>query len=336
MRSAPGTRPHPPDGAGTHRGRSREDGAFRSRVRDRQGRAAGHGNSSAYRHLEEDETRHAKALGSDRESTPRSGCSLKPARLQAWRLGLEKKHQEERVPASHVTLGSPAANTTTEKCFACSLCYAKFAREDHLSVHTRTHTDEKPFSCSVCSAKFNVESFLSDHIKTHTRKELFSCSLCSAQFTKQIGLDVHMRTHNDGKVLLSDFRSAPIQKCDRKMRVKTPAVRKTFTCPLCCAKFTENVGFNIHVRTHSSEKLFPCLICSAKFSVRSFLNDHVKTHTCAKLFSCSTCSAQFNVKSYLNEHIKTHTGEKLFACSECSAKFTTLIGLNVHMRTHTG
>ncbi|XP_063218176.1 zinc finger protein 382-like isoform X1 [Bacillus rossius redtenbacheri] len=275
MPSAPGTRPHPPDGAGTHRGRCREDGAFRSRVRDRQDRAAGrgrrwdvgglqccqrggeggaghprrcvaaessagvscasartalrnvdsHGNSSAYRHLEEDETQHAKALGLDRELTPRSGCSLKPAWLQAWSLGLEKKHQEERVPASHETLGSPAANTTTtEKCFACSLCYAKFAREDHLSIHMRTHSSEKLFPCLICSAKFRVRSFLNDHVKTHTSAKLFSCSTCSAQFNVKSYLNEHIKTH---------------------------AGEKLFACSECSAKFTTLIGLNVHMRTHT-------------------------------------------------------------------------------------
>ncbi|XP_063218178.1 oocyte zinc finger protein XlCOF8.4-like isoform X3 [Bacillus rossius redtenbacheri] len=199
--------------------------AANAAVKEEQATHAGHGNSSAYRHLEEDETQHAKALGLDRELTPRSGCSLKPAWLQAWSLGLEKKHQEERVPASHETLGSPAANTTTtEKCFACSLCYAKFAREDHLSIHMRTHSSEKLFPCLICSAKFRVRSFLNDHVKTHTSAKLFSCSTCSAQFNVKSYLNEHIKTH---------------------------AGEKLFACSECSAKFTTLIGLNVHMRTHT-------------------------------------------------------------------------------------
>lgn len=47
--------------------------------------------------------------------------------------------------------------------FVCSVCTRAFARQEHLTRHSRSHTHEKPYHCGICERKFTRRDLLLRH-----------------------------------------------------------------------------------------------------------------------------------------------------------------------------
>lgn len=47
----------------------------------------------------------------------------------------------------------------------------RFARSDHMRLHTRTHTNERPFQCRLCGGSFKRSDELARHMRSllHTQ-----------------------------------------------------------------------------------------------------------------------------------------------------------------------
>ncbi|KAI8715892.1 hypothetical protein NCS52_01098100 [Fusarium sp. LHS14.1] len=49
----------------------------------------------------------------------------------------------------------------------CDICNCTFARQEHLTRHTRSHTREKPYQCLQCNKTFSRLDVLQRHISSH-------------------------------------------------------------------------------------------------------------------------------------------------------------------------
>ncbi|KAF3837594.1 hypothetical protein F7725_005058 [Dissostichus mawsoni] len=53
------------------------------------------------------------------------------------------------------------------KLFVCSICGKACSRQEHLTVHMRTHNGERPYQCTVCAKAFTQSHCLKTHMKSH-------------------------------------------------------------------------------------------------------------------------------------------------------------------------
>ena len=72
-----------------------------------------------------------------------------------------------------------------EKLYQCPHCGMKFALNERLTNHLKTHTCEKPHSCQVCSKRFAIASQLKTHERVHTGDKPYKCSTCDSSFSQK-------------------------------------------------------------------------------------------------------------------------------------------------------
>ena len=81
-------------------------------------------------------------------------------------------------------------------------CGARFARNDTLQVHMRTHTDTRPYICQICKQGFKRESHLAGHINSrlhNTKPKEYHCPSCDTKFTRKSSRKRHIKAKHEAK-----------------------------------------------------------------------------------------------------------------------------------------
>ncbi|XP_077346345.1 uncharacterized protein LOC143989974 [Lithobates pipiens] len=224
-----------------------------------------------------------------------------------------------------------------DKRFSCTECGKCFAKNDHLSIHQRSHSGEKPFSCPECGKCFSQKSNLYNHRKLHTGEKPYSCPVCGKCFVQKSVLDAHQRSHTGEKPYscpeCGKFFS---QKSHLYRHQRSHTGEKTLSCPECGKLFSQKSHLYRHQRLHTGEKPFSCVECGKCFVRKSEVVVHQRSHTGEKPYSCPTCGKCFSQKAHLDSHKRSHTGEKPHSCPACGKCFSQKAHLDSHLRSHTG
>lgn len=68
---------------------------------------------------------------------------------------------------SQPTRGRPASTVqNAERRYRCSICDCTFVRLEHLTRHTRSHSNERPYICAICNQSFTRVDNLHQHERT--------------------------------------------------------------------------------------------------------------------------------------------------------------------------
>jgi len=111
----------------------------------------------------------------------------------------------------------------------CTVCKKRFAKEEWLKVHMRTHTGETPYHCNECPKKFISSEYLRVHMRIHTG-ETFACPNCDYKATTKNSLQLHIKAIHEGV---------------------------TYQCPNCDYKATQKGSLQRHIKQiHQSNMAF--------------------------------------------------------------------------------
>uniref|UniRef100_A0A0K8SUM4 C2H2-type domain-containing protein n=1 Tax=Lygus hesperus TaxID=30085 RepID=A0A0K8SUM4_LYGHE len=213
---------------------------------------------------------------------------------------------------AHRKLHSATAADGT-RTFSCYICLKKFAKQEMMQSHMRTHSKARPFCCHVCDYKCASKEALFKHLKTHSKPKkttiFFPCPLCPNKYSTSASLRTHLSNHST--------ESKPYQ-CD--------------FCDYSC--YTSEL-LRAHVQKHSGGNRFRCEICLLSFPSEGKLKSHIRDHlTTDKPLKCNVCNTSFTSRAQLNRHMPIHSGRAdPFVCYVCPQSFPTLKTRRAHMLT---
>ncbi|XP_071514118.1 uncharacterized protein [Panulirus ornatus] len=111
-------------------------------------------------------------------------------------------------------------------------------------------------------------------------------------------------------------------------------MRKSFTCPVCCQKFSRRSALALHMKTHLDELGGKCNECGKSFANKQALSRHLSSHSSVRQFVCQLCKKDFKLLNHARAHLQTHTTMKTIPCRHCGNLFKTKSARNMHERTH--
>lgn len=169
-------------------------------------------------------------------------------------------------------------------------------------------------------------------------------------------VDSFMKVKSNQKKCSEDVNSSS------SLSPRSFAVKKPFSCDICCKNFTGQFFLYAHMQSHTKEfpffsnvceklvfrrepltpqkrlrcpKLrYPCTTCGRRFWSNRDMWEHMKTHCQEKPYSCFICGKNFTPKGFLLEHMKIHIVGKPYCCIACGKTFTVRSSFLCHMIIH--
>ena len=206
-----------------------------------------------------------------------------------------------------------------EKPFKCNICGMKFARNDHLNKHLRTHSNSDSyminkdcFECLECHKKFNEKSSLKKHLYCHRQVESigFECAICHKKFPRKYALTRHVQTHTN----LNSFecnichklytRKDRLSKHIRSHSDSTPSQCVLLKCQSCYFEDVDVDNFNKHQILHTTAK-YHCDICFEPFATSLSLMKHSRYQSCLSKTSYENVNRNIECVSVAIETLKS-------------------------------
>ncbi|VDP25911.1 unnamed protein product [Schistosoma curassoni] len=195
------------------------------------------------------------------------------------------------------------------KDYECSLCFKKFARNEHYNRHMNdVHTLTKGYHCRLCNRRFKRNSEFCHHIKTahHEQSGLFASGsvLLFNQSEDTINNNNDHSTSNHLSHNYEQQQSLQIDQVDsNSIDVAGPGL------------YVE-VEFNADkTEVGKNPKPFECTLCGKSFSRQDKLRRHYQeAHDgIREEHQCPACEKRFYRKYHLNRHIaEVHRGKEFY------------------------
>ncbi|CAG7837337.1 unnamed protein product [Allacma fusca] len=222
------------------------------------------------------------------------------------------------------------------KRYQCKFCEKAFGTKNHLTAHTRIHTNETPFKCDLCDQSFRLNWSLTRHkMKSH-----------GLSFNAKD--DARKKREGKHQQLKSRYALVEVSPDLFVYKDKYQAQKISdhwYEC-LQCSKTTSSFGFMCkHLYFHycRDTNKFRCEECGKAFSTKNGLEQHRQIHSNEKSFMCEVCGHAFNTKNGLQSHMKRcHTKtpksipRKDVICHYCGKTFICEAMLKRHLTVHTG
>ncbi|KAJ8984888.1 hypothetical protein NQ317_002728 [Molorchus minor] len=126
--------------------------------------------------------------------TPDSKAEYKESdcnEIRKSKRNLKKQHRKEKI---RIKEEKPKRKRINE--YSCDTCGKKFARQDGLKRHSKTHLGIKPFECGMCGKTFVEKATLNRHYLTHTGEKPFECNLCGKTTFRKDQIISHVTKHH--------------------------------------------------------------------------------------------------------------------------------------------
>lgn len=205
---------------------------------------------------------------------------------------------------------------THSRPFVCNQpgCEQAFSTKESLAVHVNRHVGQTPFACTKCKKSFFSNHALQIHTKTHTRKHACTVAGCDQRFAHSSQLKVHLATHKTS-VVAKPYKSTKYYKCTKCTRV--------FDCP---SRLFDH-GF-----LHSGQTTCTYEECGESFSNRQQFEYHTNAHLGITPYKCFACEASFASPQQRNQHMfVVHSGKSTCPNAGCGMSFSAQSSLRVHV-----
>lgn len=210
--------------------------------------------------------------------------------------------------------GAPAAASSDQRAFSCSLCGKTFLSQLQLLHHRhKSHAPERKFMCGLCGKSFKKRIHVRNHIRTHTGERPFQCSDCGKTFSSLANLMRHNLIHSGVRPYRCDVcHRCFSQASNLRQHALLHAKAEALCCPDCPATFrwASKLAAHRYVKHPGAPAPFACQHCEAGFLTRAERDGH-----CLELHS-TLAQARAETKSLLDKDLSSEPSASAAVASE--------------------